>query len=117
MKKIVKITAGALWALPFMVMAQDLGYIQRFFTQGKDLLDKVVVFLVALAIAWFIWNVIRYTIAEDEEKKGDAKKQMIWGIVAIAVIVSIWGLVSILQNIFGVDRYQDNNVQLLPNVY
>ncbi len=107
MKKIVKIGVGSLWALPFMALAAgaagtvDGSYLTGLFDNAKWILDKVVVFLISLAVCWFIWNVISYTISEDEEKKGAAKSQMIWGIVAIAVIVSIWGIVAILQNLFG----------------
>jgi succinate dehydrogenase/fumarate reductase cytochrome b subunit len=91
-------------------------YVRSLIDSAKGLLDQLVVFLIALAVVWFIWNVIRYTMSDDEEKKGAAKSQMIWGVVAIAVIVSVWGLVAILQGIFGVQTVGAGNVnQLLPN--
>jgi len=105
MKKFAKIVAGSLSALPFMALAQtqvDTSYLRSLITGAKNLLDQLVIFLVALAVVWFIWNVVRYVMSSDEEKKGAAKSQMIWGIIAIAVIVSIWGIVGILQNLFGV---------------
>jgi hypothetical protein len=106
MKKIVRVVAGSLWALPFMAFAANsvnTKYLESIVTKSRELMGNLVIALVSLAVVWFIWNVIQYTIAEDEEKKKKAKSQMIWGIVAIAVIVSIWGLVSILQGIFGID--------------
>lgn len=108
MKKFVKVLAGSVWALPVLALAQqaDVGYLDSLIGGGKFLLDQLVVFLVALSVVWFIFNVIRYTMSSDEDKKSQAKSQMIWGIVAIAVIVSVWGLVGLLQNMFGV---QDNN--------
>ena len=117
MKKAVKVIAGTVWALPFTALAQTVNptYLQSLIGGAKALLDQLVVFLIALAVVWFIWNVIRYTMSSDEEKKGAAKSQMIWGIVAIAVIVSVWGLVTILQGIFGVNTTGAGNVhQLLP---
>jgi hypothetical protein len=115
MKKVVKIVAGSLWALPFMAFAQNVNYISNLIDDAKGLLDQLVVLLIALAVVWFIWNVIKYTMSEDEEGKGKAKSQMIWGIIAIAVIVSIWGLVAILQGIFGVGSGSVENVGgLLP---
>ena len=77
--------------------------INGLFTASMDLLNNIVLFLISLAIVWFIWNVIKYTMTEQDGGKEKAKGQMIWGIVAIAVIVSIWGVVAILQNIFGTD--------------
>ena len=117
MKKLGKIVAGSLWALPFMAFAQTANptYLSSLISGAKTLLDQLVVFLIALAVVWFIWNVVRYTMSDDEEKKGAAKSQMINGIIAIAVIVSVWGLVAILQSIFGVNTSGAGNVtNLLP---
>ncbi len=118
MKKFVKIAVGAAWALPFLAFAQQANpqYLGSLIDSAKDLLDKLVILLVALAVVWFIWNVIKYVMSGDEEGKGKAKEQMIWGIIAIAVIVSVWGLVEILQNIFGVRTTGPGNAvrNLLP---
>ena len=118
MKKIVKIVAGSLWALPVLALAQNtevgFGFFEELTESGTSLLNDLVVFLVALAVVWFIFNVIRYTISADENKKSAAKGQMIWGIVAIAVIVSIWGLVGILQGMFGADGTAAAKVPKLP---
>jgi predicted membrane channel-forming protein YqfA (hemolysin III family) len=117
MKKLVKIIAGLAGALPFVALAQTANttYLSSLITGAKTLLDQLVIFLIALAVVWFIWNVIRYTMSADEEKKAVAKSQMIWGIVAIAVIVSVWGLVAILQSVFGVNTTGAGNVNnLLP---
>ena len=118
MKKAVKIIAGSVWALPFMAFAQVVNptYLQSIIGSAKALLDQLVVFLIALAVVWFIWNVVKYTMSSDEDGKEKAKSQMIWGIVAIAVIVSVWGLVAILQGLFGVNTTGAGNVNtLLPH--
>ena len=118
MKKLVKIGAGLVAAMPFLAFAQQVNtnYLASMIGGAKNLLDQLVVFLIALAVVWFIWNVIKYTMSSDEEAKGKAKSQMIWGIIAIAVIVSVWGLVGLLQNIFGVNTTGAGNVNgLLPH--
>jgi nicotinamide riboside transporter PnuC len=117
MKKLVKIGAGLLSAMPFLAFAQQANpqYVSSLVGGAKTILDQLVVFLIALAVVWFIWNVIKYTMSSDEEAKGKAKSQMIWGVIAIAVIVSVWGLVNILQNVFGVSTIGAGNVNgLLP---
>lgn len=115
MNKIIKIGAGLAGALPFVAFAQNTTYLSNLLGSAKSLLDQLVVFLIALAVVWFIWNVISYTMSSDEDKKAQAKDRMIWGIIAIAVIVSVWGLVGILQNIFGVNTTGAGNVRtLLP---
>lgn len=107
MKKFVKISALLTSLLPVAALAQtevNPQYLDSILTSSKTLLDRAVVVLIAFAIVWFIWNVIRYVMSDELEKKETAKQQMIWGIVAIAVIVSLWGLVQLLQNIFNVNQ-------------
>jgi len=65
------------------------------------LMNAVVPLLFALAIAGFIYGIIKYFLsADNEEQKKAGKNFMIWGIVAIFVMVSIWGLVGILSGTF-----------------
>jgi len=68
------------------------------------LLNTAVPIIISLAVVFFIWNVFSYAVAGDEDKKKQAKTQIIWGVVGIFVMVSIWGLVAILSNTFSLDR-------------
>jgi preprotein translocase subunit SecG len=77
-------------------------YVGGFLTKAETWAGQLATIAIALAFAWFIWGVISYTMSSDEDKKKAAKSQMIWGVIAIAVIVSIWGLVAFLQSFFGV---------------
>lgn len=68
--------------------------------------NSVIPLFFALAVVMFIWGVVQYVInGDDEAKKTKGKQFMIWGIVGLAVMVSIWGLVNILTNTFGVRNY------------
>ncbi len=70
---------------------------------GKVIAAAVPV-LVALALALFIWGAVVFIFTSDSDQAREGGKQrMIWGIVALFVIVSVWGLVALLQQIFGVD--------------
>jgi uncharacterized membrane protein len=79
------------------------GYLQKLLAQGSSLLRQLLVFLISLAVVWFIWNVIKYAMSADEDGKEKARNQMVNGIIAIAVVVSVWGIVFLLQSIFGLD--------------
>ena len=99
-----KVLAGALaFTTPLMALAQtsSVRSVWDIFTLLNQALNRIVPFLIALAVVWFIWEVFQYTIAGEEEKKGKAKSGMIWGIVGIFIMVSVWGLVAILQGTFG----------------
>jgi hypothetical protein len=103
-KILIKTVLALVPFLPTLVFAQS-GYIGSILTKGSILLRNLVVVLVGLATCWFIWNVIQYSFAasDNKDEKNIAKEQMIKGIIAIAVMVSIWGIIEILKGIFGVD--------------
>ena len=60
----------------------------------------VVPVLIALGVIYFIWGVITYVVSGDEEAKKKGRSRMVWGIVGMAVIIALWGLVKILTNTF-----------------
>jgi len=71
----------------------------NFFT--CTIIQAVVPMFFALAIAGFVYGVTKYFLNPDnEEKRKSGKSFMLWGIVTLFVIVSIWGLVGILSNTF-----------------
>jgi len=86
------------------------------FNFAGGILNRAVPLIIALAVVYFIWQVFRYAVAANEEDKGKAKTQMIWGIVGIFVMVSIWGLVAILQSTFGTSGVTGNIGNQLPQI-
>lgn len=71
--------------------------------------------LISIAVVYFVWNVFQFAVmATDEDSKKTAKTQMIWGIIGIFVMVSVWGLVGILQSTFGTSGAGANIGNQLP---
>lgn len=107
MKKIlISISSIVSLGLPSLVLAAgpNIGsgsYLGKLMTQIGQLLQLVLAVLISLAVVWFIWNVIKYSMSSEEDGKEKAKSQMINGIIAIAVTVSLWGIVGLLQDAFG----------------
>lgn len=67
------------------------------------LIKSVVPLLFSLAVVGFIWGIIQYSLNPDnEEKRKKGKSYMMWGIIALFVMVSMWGLVGILTKTFGI---------------
>lgn len=67
------------------------------------LIKSVVPLLFSLAVAGFIWGVVQYVLnADNEEKRKKGKSYMMWGIIALFVMISMWGLVGVLTKTFGI---------------
>ena len=77
-----------------------------------QLLNAVVPVLIALGVVYFVWGVITYVISSDEEAKKAGRDRIIFGIIGLAVIVALWGLVGILTNTFGLTGSNTGNITL-----
>lgn len=65
------------------------------------LMSSVIPLLITLAMAGFIYGVITFYLnPTNEEKRKSGKSFIVGGLIALFVIVSMWGLVGILTNTF-----------------
>ena len=67
----------------------------------QQLLNSVIPVLIALGVVYFVWGVVQYVIGDSEEAKKKGRDRMIFGIIGLAVIIGLWGLVFIVTNTFG----------------
>lgn len=69
------------------------------------LFKTIVPFLFALATAAFIFGVITYYINPlNEEKKKKGKEFITGGLIALFLMVSMWGIVAIFTDTFEIDN-------------
>ncbi len=66
----------------------------------SELLSAVVPMLVALGVVYLVWGIVQYVIGDSEEAKSKGRDTIIFGIIGLAVIISMWGLVYLLQDTF-----------------
>ncbi len=78
------------------------------------ILNSLIPLFVILGLVYFVWGVISYVVASDEEAKTTGRDRMIYGIIGLAVIVAVWGLVNILINTFGLKS--GNDIKSVPTV-
>ncbi len=69
-----------------------------------DLITTAIPIVGSIALLVFFWGLARFILkAGEQEARDEGKQIMKWGIVALFVMVSIWGIVSFLQtDLFGV---------------
>lgn len=100
MKKLALIAISL--ALPLVTFAQVLGNVGTLVDEIGNVVEKVIPILFALALLGFFYGLVVY-IFGAEHNKDQAKKTMLWGIIALFVMAAVWGLVAWLGNAVGVD--------------
>jgi len=67
--------------------------------------DVVIFVLVSVALIFIVYNIVWYFIrgSSADESRKTAGMNILWGIVGLAIIVSIWGLVNIIVSTFKTD--------------
>lgn len=100
-----KIIASVIAASPLVAFAQPLTDINSVAQKATNIGNLVIGLLISFAILYIIYYVVRYLIlSSDAEGRKEAGKGILFGIIGLFVILSIWGLVAILRNSF---RTQD----------
>lgn len=83
-----------------------------------DILNVIIPLLITLGVIYFIWGVIKYVTAKDEDAQKEGRNTIISGIIGLFVIVAVWGLVGILQNTFetGGNTISNDDIPCIPGV-
>lgn len=76
---------------------------------GLILTKYIIPLLITLAVVYFIWGVIQYTVSQDEEAKKGARGKIINGLIGLFVIIAFWGIIFLVTNTFGVGSAQLNS--------
>jgi len=102
MKKALKtLPLGLL--LPGLAFAQNLDWIEVVADEVGDLVTTLIPLVIAIGLLFFIWGLVQFIAASgDEAAKEEGKRKMIWGVIALFVIVAVWGLVEIIADMFEV---------------
>jgi len=121
-KKLVTAFSFVLGFSPLLAFAQntggcnsvETGTIQQIICKIGNVLDTLIPVLIVLGIVYFVWGVVQYVIASDEEAKKKGRNRMIYGIIGLVVIVAMWGLVGIVTKTFGLNGTTSVTVPTLP---
>ena len=82
--------------------------------QFKSLLDILIwlkcIIVVAIiplifagAFMFFLWGIMHFMMATESTRKEEGKKFILWGLIAMFVMVSVWGIVKIFSTTLGLD--------------
>lgn len=60
--------------------------------------------ILALAFLAFVYGVVKYFFfhGDDETKRTEGKQFILWGILGMVVLFSVWGFVNLLLSTLGI---------------
>jgi hypothetical protein len=106
-RHITKILVGGAAFLPMVAFAQSVqtsGGVFNILLTVQNILNAALPVLVALALLFFFWALAMFLMnSGDEAARATARQQMIWGIIVLFILVSVWGLVNVLTTTFDVE--------------
>lgn len=82
--------------------------IQDILNTVKDLMELGIPILILLGLLYFLYGLTEYIFASEEGGKADGRNRIIYGIVGLFVMATVWGLVQVLAASFGVSGAQLN---------
>ncbi len=75
---------------------------------NKYILNPFIGFLFVLASVLFVYGLVRYLLAgEGEQDRETGKRHMLWGIVGMFIMISVFGIMRLVVNTFGINLQRD----------
>lgn len=64
----------------------------------------VVPIIIALAFLMFVWGIVKYFFIHGGEEKSreEGRDFILWGLIGMVVLFSVWGFVNILLSTLGI---------------
>jgi hypothetical protein len=104
--------------LPLLALAQDFSWLSDgspgtgIIGELADLAAITVPVLMGVALVVFLWGLAVFIFkAGDDQSRAQGRNRMIWGIVALFVIAAVWGIVTILIELTGVQPGASSSLQ------
>ena len=71
------------------------------------IINPLIYFLFALAVVFFLYGVLEFIFnQENEEKKTTGKSHMLWGIVEITIMLSVWTILNMILSTLNIPKSQ-----------
>lgn len=78
---------------------------------NKVIVNPLIILLFVLAMVYFLYGLVQYFISPDnEEIRTSSKSHMLWGVIGMFVMISVFGIMRIVLNTLG-----EGNIKIESN--
>lgn len=72
---------------------------------NKVIINPLIYLLFALAVAYFVYGLVKYLLTPDnEELRTSSKNHMLWGIFGMFIMIAVFGIMNLILSTLGVDK-------------
>ena len=114
-----KLIASIIAFSPSFAFAQALTDINDVTSKATAIGTLVIQIIISLTVLYIIYNVFKYLVAGSPDDRAEGGKSILFGVIALFVMFSIWGLVYLLTNTFKLNNripQEKINEIKLPNL-
>ncbi|OHA87980.1 MAG: hypothetical protein A2741_01480 [Candidatus Zambryskibacteria bacterium RIFCSPHIGHO2_01_FULL_43_27] len=87
--------------IPYSAFAAS-GNLNSLIVEVGNIIEILIPIAAALALLVFFFGIAKFMLAGgDEEKMKAGKRLLVWGVVALFVISTLWGIITVLQTMTG----------------
>lgn len=80
------------------------------------IINPLIIFVFVLALVLFLYGVLKYLLNPDnEEVRKTSRSHMLWGIIGMVIMVSVFGIMNLILNTIGeknIDIDSDGNYNI-----
>lgn len=67
------------------------------------IIDPAILVIFAAGFFLFMWGLVQFIYKLDEGAQSSGKQHMLWGIVGMLIMVSVYGIISLIDDTFDLD--------------
>jgi hypothetical protein len=88
---------------------------QNLIKESSSAINALILIVMGIALLVFFWGLTKYIFEQgNETAKTQGKGVMVWGLIALTVMVSVWGIIRVFQGELNLnnstpDRIDPNN--------
>ena len=71
----------------------------------RVIINPLIFFIFALALVYFVYGLVKYLLAPDnEEIRKSSKSHMIWGVIGMFIMVAVFGIMRLILTTIDEDK-------------
>lgn len=79
-----------------------------------NIVNPLIYFMIGLAVIYFLYGVFNFVRnAESPEKRVEGARHILWGIVGIAIMLSVFLFIRVIQNTIGPEAFEPETLEVM----